>query len=160
MTIIDLVLQSQEPLLSLDSLTLTLSQITPILQLCTNRPRFFTGQLDQHRTFVYLAEHSRTTCCSAPSGSAEPQFRIPTLSEVRHASQKAAFPSVKLAISVKKTQANLPGKLTHTTLKSDLSVLLPLAKKPYFHILFETVTYFISSQYILEAQRSSFFSYY
>lgn len=96
-------------------------------------------------------------CCSAPSCLPGPSSRIPILSEVRHANQKAAFPSVKVGNLCPKTQANLPGKLTHTTLKSDLSVLLPLAKKPIFIFCLKLWRILFLLSTFLEAQRSSFF---
>ena len=95
--------------------------------------------------------------CSLPGSSIHGIFQARELEWVA-----ISFSNGKSRQSLsKKTQANLPGKLTHTTWKSDLSVLFPLAKKPIFILRLKLwCVLFLRLSVFLEAQRSSFFSCY
>lgn len=80
-----------------------------------------------------------------------PSSRIPTLSEARHANQKAAFPLVKVAISVQKNSSKPARQVNTHNFEIRSFCVISTCQEAYFRILFETVTYFISSQYISQS---------
>lgn len=155
-----LVLQSQEPLPQSGFSYPYPKSDNPHSQLCTND--FLL--LDNWINIVLLSTWPSTAGPHAAQhhpGSARPQFQDPNSVWSKACKPKGSFPFGKSWQSLsKKTQANLPGKLTHTTLKSDLSVLLPLAKKPIFIFCLKLWCILFLLSTFLEAQRSSFFSYY